>query len=195
LSRWIFEPGHTEAEFRARHMMVTWVRGLFKDVHGSIEFDLDDCLTTTFEGKMDATKLFTGEPERDAHLRSSDFFDVENHPAIDFTGRFTERVGASDFKGVAVVTIRGTTRELPLDISYLGQWETPFWADGENKGSMKRIGFEAIGRLNRQDFGVWWQDELPGGGVVASNLIDLTLDVEAILEADLEKTGAIAYYR
>jgi polyisoprenoid-binding protein YceI len=94
-----------------------------------------------------------------------------------------------------VVTIRGTTRELPLDISYLGQWETPFWADGENKGSMKRIGFEAIGRLNRQDFGVWWQDELPGGGVVASNLIDLTLDVEAILEADLEKTGAIAYYR
>lgn len=195
MSHWIFEPGHTEAEFRARHMMVTWVRGLFKDVHGSMEFDLDDCLTTTFEGKMDATKLYTGEPERDAHLRSSDFLDVENHPAIDFTGRFTERFGDSDFRGLSEVTIRGTTREVPLDISYLGQWETPFWADGENKGSMKRIGFEAIGRLNRQDFGVWWQDELPGGGVVASNLIDLTLDVEAILEADLEKTGAIAYYR
>ena len=72
MSRWIFEPGHTEAEFRARHMMVTWVRGLFKDVHGTMEFDRDDCLATTFEGEMDATRLYTGEPERDAHLRSAD---------------------------------------------------------------------------------------------------------------------------
>src|SRR4051812_35248261 len=77
MATWIFEPGHTAAEFRARHMMVTWVRGLFKDIHGRIDFDWDECLQTTFEGEIDATRLWTGEEARDAHLRSADFFDVD----------------------------------------------------------------------------------------------------------------------
>ena len=80
MATWIFEPGHTAAEFRARHMMVTWVRGLFKDIHGRLELDWDHCLEATFEGEIDATGIWTGEPARDAHLRSADFFDVENHP-------------------------------------------------------------------------------------------------------------------
>src|SRR6266513_3148887 len=195
MSTWIFEPGHTEAEFRARHMMVTWVRGLFKDIHGRMELDWDSCLDATFEGEIDATKLWTGEPTRDAHLRSADFFDVANHPTISFDGRFTERTGDIDFKAEAEVTVRGTTRTLPIDVTFLGQWEAPFWDGDENKGEMTRIGFEGCTRVNRHDFGVSWQDELPGGGVVASNEIDLTLDVEAILLEDLERTGAIDYYR
>jgi len=77
MATWMFEPGHTEAEFRARHMMVTWVRGLFKDIHGQIELDWDRCLDATFEGEIDATGIWTGEPARDAHLRSADFFEVE----------------------------------------------------------------------------------------------------------------------
>ena len=195
MSEWIFEPGHTEAQFKARHMMVTWVRGPFKDVHGSMDFDWDSCLDSTFEGTMDATKLWTGEPDRDAHLRSADFFDVDNHPTIEFRGRFTERLGDIDFKGEAELTIRGTTRTVPLDITYQGQWDTPFWDGDENKGTMRRMGFEARTRIDRQDFGVSWQDEIPGGGVVASNRIEIVIDVEAILVADLEKTGAISYYR
>jgi polyisoprenoid-binding protein YceI len=194
LSTWIFEPGHTEAEFRARHMMVTWVRGLFKDIHGRLEFDWERCLDSTFEGEIDATKLWTGEPDRDAHLRSADFFDVENHPTIVFSGRFTERTGDTHFKAEVELTIRGTTRTVPLEIAYLGQWKTPFWVGDENRGSMRRIGFEATTKINRHDFGVSWQDELPGGGVVASNEIELTLDVEAIALEDLERTGEIAYY-
>jgi polyisoprenoid-binding protein YceI len=192
---YMFEPGHTEAEFRARHMMVTWVRGFFKDIHGTLDFNLDDCLATTFAGKIDATKLWTGEPERDEHLRSADFFDVANHPEIPFSGQINERIGDNDFKGEAELTIRGNSGTVPLDVSFLGEWQTPWWDGDENKGEMHRIGFEATGRLNRHDFGVSWQDELPGGGVVVSNWIDLTLDVEAILESDLEKTGAISYYR
>lgn len=195
MSTWIFEPGHTEAEFRARHMMVTWVRGLFKDVHGSLELDFDRWLDATFEGEIDATGIWTGEPERDAHLRSADFFDVENHPKIVFNGRFGERTGDTHFKGSAELTIRRVTRTVPLDVTYLGEWKTPFWSDGENRGDMRRIGFEATARINRHDFGVSWQDELPGGGVVVSNDIDLALDVEAILLDDLERTGAIEYYR
>lgn len=195
VTRWLFEPGHTEAEFRARHMMVTWVRGLFKDIHGELRFDWDSCLDATFEGRIDATKLWTGEPSRDEHLRSADFFDVENHPEIAFEGRFTERTGATTFKVETQLTIRGVTETVGLDAAYLGEWETPFWVGDENRGTMRRIGFEASGRLNRHDFGVSWQDQIPNGGVVAGEEIALSLDAEAIRLDDLERTGAIEYYR
>lgn len=195
MTTWIFEPGHTEVEFRARHMMVTWVRGLFKDIHGRLELDWDHWLDATFEGEIDATGIWTGEPARDAHLRSADFFDVENHPTITFSGRFSERTADTAFKGEVELTIRGVTRTVPLDVAYLGEWKTPWWEGDENKGEMRRIGFEATARIDRHDFGVSWQDEIPGGGVVASNEIELTLDVEAIDLEDLERTGAIEYYR
>jgi polyisoprenoid-binding protein YceI len=195
MSTWIFEPGHTEAEFRARHMMVTWVRGLFKDIHGRLELNFDHCLDASFEGEIDAAGIWTGEPQRDEHLRSGDFLDVENHPKIAFSGRFAERTGATTFKGMVDLTIRGVIRTVPLDVHYMGEWMTPWWIDGENKGELRRIGFEATARINRHDFGVSWQDEIPGGGVVVSDEIELTLDAEAILLDDLERTGAIDYYR
>ena len=191
----MLEPGHTAAEFRARHMMVTWVRGHFKDIHGTMEFDPEQQMATTFEGEIDATKLWSGEPTRDAHLRSADFFDVESHPRISFQGRFSERLGDLHYKAATDVTVRGVTREVILDAAYLGAWEAPFWLGDENLGTLRRIGFEASTRVNRHDFGVSWQDELPGGGVVAGNEIDLALDLEAIHEGDLERTGAIEYYR
>ena len=87
------------------------------------------------------------------------------------------------------------TRSVPLDVHYLGEWKTPFWLGDASKGELRRIGFEATARINRHDFGVSWQDEIPGGGVVVSNEIELSLDVEAILLDDLERTGAIEYYR
>jgi len=195
VTQWIFEPGHTEAGFKSRHMMVTWVRGLFKDIHGRLELDWDQCLDGTFEGRIDATGIWTGEPQRDEHLRSADFFDVENHPEITFKGRFLERAGATAFKAEADLTIRGTTKTVPMDAVYLGEWETPWWVGDENRGLMRRVGFEARTRINRHDFGVSWQDEIPGGGVVVSNEIDIVLDVEAIRLEDLERTGAIDYYR
>jgi polyisoprenoid-binding protein YceI len=192
---WTFEPGHTEAGFRARHMMVTWVHGLFKDVHGTLHFDLEHPLDGTFEGTIDARRLWTGQEERDAHLRSADFFDVEHHPTISFAGRLTERTGDIDFKARVELTIRGVTRTVTMDVSYLGRWQTPFWVGDENKGTLTRIGFEATTRIDRHEFGVSWQDEIPGGGVVVGNEIELTIDVEAILDADLERTGAIEFYR
>jgi polyisoprenoid-binding protein YceI len=186
---WSFEPGHTAAVFTARHMMVTKVTGAFKDVHGRVDFDLAECMWTTFQGVIEAAKLWTGEPERDAHLRSADFFDVEHHPVITFAGRFTERVGERHFKALAELEIRGQTRDVPLDVAYLGQWTTPYWEAGENKGEMTRVGFALSGRLDRRDFDVSWNDELPGGGVVASNEIEIAIDVEAILDDDLRAVG------
>jgi polyisoprenoid-binding protein YceI len=186
---WSFEPGHTQAVFTARHMMVTDVVGAFKDIHGRVHWDLDDCMQTTFEGAIDARKLWTGEPDRDQHLRSADFFDVETHPEIGFTGRITERVGDTHFKAVANLTIRGQTHDVTLAVAYLGSWKTPYWEGDENKGEMTRIGFVLDGEVNRHDWGVSWNDELPGGGVVVSNKIAIKVDVEAILDDDLRAVG------
>ncbi len=183
MTTWIFEPGHTEAAFRARHMMVTWVRGLFKDVHGKLKFDLDDCLASTFSGYIDASGVWTGEPDRDAHLRSADFFDVESHRWISFDGAFTERTGDTHFKACADLAIRGTTRPVAMDVAYLGQWESPFWVGDENRGNMRRIGFEARAKINRHDFGVSWNDVIDRGGVVVSDEIEIVLDAEAVNEA------------
>jgi polyisoprenoid-binding protein YceI len=194
VTTWIFEPGHTEIAFRARHMMVTWVRGAFKDVHGKLEFDWQSCLDATFTGWADTETLWTGEPIRDTHLKNADFFDVENHPRIEFEGRLVERIGDIHFRAAAEVTIRGNTRPVEFDVTYTGQWGTPFWVGDDNAGTLRRIGFEGRTTVNRHDFGVSWQDELPGGGVVVSNLVEVVLDVEAIALDDLEKTGAIEYY-
>jgi polyisoprenoid-binding protein YceI len=176
-------------------MMVTWVRGLFKDIHGQVEIDFDNPLASTFVGQIDATRVWTGEPTRDAHLRSADFLDVGNHPLIAFEGRCTERVGHSNFRATADLTIRGITRPVALDVAYLGLWESPFWVGDENKGTMRRIGFEARTTINRHDFGVSWQDHLPRDGVVVSNHVEIVVDVEGIHLGDLEATGAIRYYR
>ena len=139
--------------------------------------------------------IWTGEPVRDAHLRSADFFDVENHPKISFSGRITERTGDTHFKAAADVTIRGTTKPVGFDLAYLGQWEAPFWVGDENRGTMRRIGFEGRTRVNRHDFGVSWQDQLPNNGRVVSDEIEVVLDVDAIHEGDLEKAGTIEHYR
>jgi hypothetical protein len=87
------------------------------------------------------------------------------------------------------------TRRVPLDIVSLGEWTTPLWIGDQDKGQVRRIGFEATARIERHEFGVSWQDVIPGGGVVVGNQIDVVLDVEAVLLADLQRTGAIEYYR
>lgn len=184
MPKWFFESGHTAAEFRARHMMVTWVRGHFKDVHGSLEFDPENPGTASVEATIDARKLWSGEPDRDAHLKSADFLDVENHPTITFRGRDLVLCGADAAKLRGNLTIRGVTRPVTLDVRSLGRWQTPWWEDGVDKGPKTRAGFVATTRINRQDFGVSWNGVLDRGGVVVSDDVDITIDAEAVLEAD-----------
>jgi polyisoprenoid-binding protein YceI len=125
MAKWTFEPGHTAAEFRARHMRVTYVRGHFKDVHGSLEFGPESPRNSLVEVKIDGRKIWTGVKERDDHLRSADFLDVEHHPEITFMGNQVEIKGEHDYAVTSDLTIRGVTRQVCLDVSYLGEWETP----------------------------------------------------------------------
>lgn len=182
MEKWTFEPGHTAAEFRARHMMVTWVRGHFKNVHGTMEFDPENPARSSLEVTMNAKEIWTGEPERDAHLRSADFLDAENHPTITFKGNQVEQTGCNNYKVTGDLTIRGVTRKATLDVRYLGQWKTPFWEGGVDKGPITRAGFLANAVINRHDFGVSWNDTMEKGGLVVSNEVFITIDVEALLE-------------
>ena len=182
MAKWFFESGHTEAEFRARHMMVTWVRGLYKNIEGTLDFDPEHPEKMRFETVIDAGSLWTGVQQRDDHLRSADFLDVANHPKITFKSTAVTQTSEHDFIVNGDLTIRGVTKNVPLEVTYLGQWDTPWWEDGVNKGPKRRAGFLAHVRIDRYDFGVKWNDEVARGGVVVSPVIDITLDVEAVLE-------------
>src|SRR5207247_1499566 len=185
MARWVFEPGHTAVEFRARHMMVSWVRGHFKEVHGALEFDPENPAQLSLEATIQTAKLWTGEPQRDEHLRSADFIDVAHHPAITFRSTGSDWVGATDYKVQGDLSIRGISRQVTLDLHYLGKWRTPYWTASGNAGTVTRLGFVGETSLNRHDFQVSWNGQLEEGGVVVSAEIDITIDVEALLEPEL----------
>ncbi|WP_406436595.1 YceI family protein [Streptomyces sp. NBC_01613] len=182
-TRWFFEPGHTGAEFRARHMMVTYVRGQLKNVHGRLQVDPDEPEKARVEATVDATQVYTGQPQRDAHLRSADFFDVEHHPTWTFVGSRVHQLSATEFEITGDLTVRGVTHSVPFDVTYLGQWDTPWWEDGRDRGPRRRAGFTATTRINRHDFGVSWNDAVDRGGVVVSNMVDVVVDIEAVCDA------------
>ena len=184
MARWTFEPGHTAAEFCVRHMMVTYVRGHFKNIHGTLDFDPAHPHASPIEATIDASGIWTGETERDAHLRSSDFLDVEKYPQIIFRGNEVKLIGGHDYLLTGDLTIRGVTRQVKLNVRYLGQWETPWWEDGVDKGPKTRAGFMATTEINRHDFGVSWNAPLDKGGFVVCDIVEITIDAEAILESD-----------
>ena len=182
MAKWIFEPGHTAAEFRVRHMMVTWVRGILPSIEGTLDLDLENPTGGIVEMTMDAQRLWTGDSDRDGHLKKADFLDVQNHPKITFRGRFSDQIGETDYRVTGDLTIRGITRQVAMDVNYLGQWATPFWVGNEDKGPKTRAGFTGTTRIDRQDFDVSWQGQLDKGGVVVGNDVFITVDAEALLE-------------
>ena len=184
MARWTLEPGHTAAEFKVRHMMVTWVRGHFVNIHGTLRFDSEAPSQSTVDIEIDVSTLWSGEPQRDEHLLSADFFDAANHPKIVFKSTKVEQLGESDYRVLGELTLRGVTRETTLDVRYLGQWPTPFWEDGVDKGPVQRAGFVATTTINRHDSGVSWQSDLDRGGVVVGNEVSITIDAEALVESD-----------
>jgi polyisoprenoid-binding protein YceI len=179
--KWVFEPGHSAAEFRARHMMVTWVRGSFKNIQGTLEFDPADPRKLTVETEIDASTCWTGVDARDNHLRSGDFLHCEQFPKMSFKSNAVEEVGPNDYRVTGDLTIRGVTKPATLSVRYLGSWETPWWEDGVDKGPKTRAGFVAKTQLDRYDFGVSWNDSMLNGGVVVGPHVDIVIDVEAIL--------------
>ncbi|MGH7267535.1 MAG: YceI family protein [Candidatus Rokuibacteriota bacterium] len=174
MARWVLNEAHTAAEFCVRHMMITYVRGHFKNIGGRLAFDADHPKGGSVEVSIDAASLWTGEPERDEHLRSEDFLDVKNHPRIVFRSTRVAPAARNEYRVSGDLTIRGVTRPVSLDVRYLGQGRSPF--------DDTRAGFTATARLDRHDFGVSWNADMQDGGVVVGDDVFVTLDVEAELQ-------------
>ena len=158
------------------------VRGHFKNVHGTLEFDPGSPAVSRGEAVIDTRGLWSGEPDRDAHLKSPDFLDVGRFPEITFRGSQVRFRGPTEAVVIGDLTIRGITRPIELQVQYLGQWKTPWWEDGMDKGPKTRAGFLATTQFNRHDFGVSWNNALDQGGFVVGDDVAVTIDAEAILE-------------
>ncbi len=174
ISTWTIDPAHTTAEFAVRHMMITTVKGRFAGVAGTLVLDEADVTRSRVEVTIDTASVDTREEKRDAHLRSADFFDVENHPRMTFVSTRVERDGA-DLKVTGDLTIRGTTRSITLAVEDLGRARDPWGGE--------RAAFSATGRLNRTDFGLRWNQALETGGVLVSDEVRLTIDAQLVRSA------------
>ena len=180
---WTIDPSHSNAQFSVRHMMVSTVRGEFTRLSGTVELDGKDISGSTVEATIDATSVDTRNERRDGHLKSPDFFDVANHPTITFKSGKIERDIDGRLKVTGDLTIRGVTRPVVLDVEPL----SPVVKDA--RGNL-RSGTSATTRINRKDFGVSWNSTLDGGGVVVSDEVGITIDVELIQKAVQAPTTA-----
>ena len=174
---WSIDPSHSELGFKARHAMVDNVYGRFNEFSGTITIDPDDPSRSSAEVEIEAASIDTKNADRDNHLRTGDFFEIEKHPRITFR---STRVEAGDdegeFKLRGELTIRGVTREVELDIEFQGVATDPF--------GNTRAGFVGETTVNRQDWGLTWNAPLEKGGFLVSDKVKLTLDVSAIKQQD-----------
>lgn len=170
---YIIERDHSEIGFQVRHAGIAKVRGSFMDYDGTIVV-ADDLAQSRTEVEIRTASIFTGSDARDNHLRSADFFDAENNPAITFV---SSEVRADDDEMTIVgdLTINGVTRPVTLEVDYNGAATDPF--------GNERIGFEAKTKINRKDFGLTWNAALETGGVLVSDQVTLRLEVSAVKQA------------
>ncbi len=167
---WQFDTGHTHIGFTGRHLMVATVRGQFERFQGDVVFDEQNLTISKADIQIEAASVNTHNVERDAHFRSADFFDVEHYPYITFKSKRVEMHNAHSGQLIGDLTIRGITREVVLDGEYGGVNLTPW--------NSYSAGFSLRGKVNRRDWGLNWNMVLAGGGLVASDEITLTIDLE-----------------
>ena len=170
------DPAHSRLGFVARHAMVTKVRGAFNEVEGSGFFDADDPGSSHLRLTIKAHSIDTRNADRDNHLRSNDFFDMENHPEITFESTAVEKVDADTFKVTGDLTIKGTTKPVSFDLELSGPAVDPF--------GNTRIGLEGSTQVNRKDWGVSWNAALEAGGVLVGEKVVLEFEVSAIRTSD-----------
>lgn len=171
---WELDPAHTLVGFAAKHMVFTSVRGKFREVRGQVVIDERNPSRSSVEVEIGAASIDTGVEKRDAHLKSADFLDVENHPAITFRSTRVEgatRQPGDRFKVRGELTIRGVTREVELAAEFGGVGKDPWGGE--------RAGFSATTKIDRRDFGLTWNQVLETGGVLVSNEIVVEIEAQA----------------
>ena len=173
---WQIDPAHTAAGFAVKHLMISTVRGQFKGVTGTVVWDDQDVSKSTIEVTIDATTVDTSEPTRDKDLKSEKFFDVAKYPTITFKSKKIENVSAGKLKVTGDLTIHGVTKEVVLDVEGPSNTVKDPWGN-------TRVAASATTKVNRQDYGVKWNANIDGGGVVVGDDVNITIDLEMTKKA------------
>ena len=167
---WTIDNSHTQVEFSVRHLMISKVRGQFEKFSGQVELDEAHPENTTLEVKIETASVNTRDAKRDGHLKSADFFESEDYPYMVFVSKRTELVDKEHARLVGDLTIRDVTREVVLDVEYVGKAKSPWGTTS--------VGFAASTKINREDWGLTWNQTLESGGVLVGKEIEITIEIE-----------------
>ena len=174
-AKWAIDTAHSGVDFTVRHMMFAKVKGSFNSFDAQIEADPEDLTSASIAFTVDTASVDTNNGDRDAHLRSADFFDVENHPKITFQSTKIVKTGDGDYDVTGDVTLRGVTRSEVFKVSFGGTGKDP-WGN-------EKAGFSAAGTIKRSDYGLTWNAALETGGVLVGDEIKISLDIQAAKQA------------
>jgi len=175
MATWNIDTGHSAIHFGVRHMMFTKTRGRFARWSGELRYEPGNLPSSSVEVTIDAASIDTGDAQRDAHLKSADFLEVEKFPTLTFRSTRVEDLGEGRLRASGELTIHGVTRPVELDIEQAGRVKDPWGND--------RVGFTARAAIDRTDFGLRWNMALETGGLVVGNKVEIELEVEAVAAA------------
>lgn len=181
---WTTDLSHSQIQFSVRHMMISNVRGRFENFEATVDFNPQEPAKSSVFAKIDAASINTREPNRDAHLRSADFFDAEKYPAITFASKRVEVVDDNHGKIYGDLTVKDVTREVVLETEYSGQAKSPW--------GTYSAGFTARTRINRKDWDLTWNKALETGGMLVGDDIQIEIDLEVIKQVEAETELAMA---
>ncbi len=173
VTTWKLDPAHSVAEFKVKHMMISNVKGQFRSLSGSLAWDAGDITKSTVEAKIEAASIHTNDAQRDGHLKSADFFDVEKYPELSFYSTSVKRTGEDELSVTGELTLHGVTRPVTFQV------EGPTAPAKDPWGNL-RIGLSAVTKINRKDFGLTWNAALETGGILVGEEVTITLDVQLI---------------
>jgi polyisoprenoid-binding protein YceI len=172
-SPWKVDPVHSNAQFKVKHMMISNVKGEFTGLRGTLTLDNTDITHSYVEASIDASTIATGDPQRDAHLKSADFFNVEAFPTLTFKSTRISKKGDDRYAVEGDLTIHGVTRKAVFEVEDLSAPAKDPWGN-------TRIGLSTTVRINRKDFGLTWNSTLETGGLLVGDEVTITLDVQFI---------------
>lgn len=170
-TNWKVDPAHSSLDFSIKHMMVSKTKGTFHEFEANVEADPADLTTANIEFNVDLSSIDTRNKDRDNHLLSGDFFDVENHPKMTFKSTKIEKTGEGEYDVTGDLTLHGTTRPETFSVTFEGQGKDP-WGN-------EVAGFSGKGKIKRSDFGLTYNAALETGGVLVGDDVNITIEVEA----------------
>lgn len=174
-TKWGLDSTHSEISFKVKHLMISNVKGVFKDFSADVTTSDDQFMTADIDLRINPASIDTGVADRDVHLKSADFFDVDNFTSINFKGSSFEKVDDEEFVLHGDLTIKGVTKPVKLDVEFGGVMKDP-WGN-------QKVGFSVNGKINRKDFGLTWNAALETGGVLVSDDVKISAEVQLVRQA------------